>query len=258
MPLNDIILAILIGTILIIMLIASVVIIFLVSRRKINREKLKQHENEIKNLTALTSQITNIQEEERRRLANLLHDDLGALLFGIRSSLFNYTKDGDQNLKPTHTFELIERMSIQLKSYTHNLYPVAFEHGDLIFALNELKNIYKATGKFSIRIYNSFNVSFIPRNEQITLYRITSEWIKNSVTHGMAKNIQVYLYHLDSGLVLEVLDDGISFNFNSSYINSTGMGLKSVIKRINQLDAEYEYSRVETDLNKFKILLNRY
>jgi signal transduction histidine kinase len=106
--------------------------------------------------------------------------------------------------------------------------------------------------KFNSEKYNS---SLKP-DEEISIYRIISELINNTVKHSGAKNIVISFSSSENTLILNYFDDGNGFNFEDAVKSkSTGLGLQNIISRINSFNGTYTTEHPQPKGFGLKIIL---
>jgi len=241
------------GTILLLTLVSAVIFIYLLLQKRVLQEQTKKHKAKVDFQKKLTDQIVKTQEEERKRIAQDLHDECGALILGIKANIESSLDDLGIKEMPGKSESLLDALSSKIRLITHNIYPASFRHGDLESALEKLSEQYNTIHNVKIQIRNDIHLSDIPTNNQVTLYRIITEWLNNSIKHGKAKNIKISFIVVDNNMMIEVEDDGASFNIEDSLRRSNGIGLRGITDRIQQLKSSYQYIQDESGHNILSI-----
>ena len=75
------------------------------------------------------------------------------------------------------------------------------------------------------------------------IFRITQEFLQNSIKHANCKNIFVLLKDTDNSLVLTLKDDGKGFNINA--LNAGGIGLKNMKKRTELIGGQFKLESLD-------------
>ena len=191
-----------------------IVIIAFFLNRKVNRQKIKQLEQE-KQIIAAQSVIEG-ETEERKRLARDLHDGLGGMLSAVKINLDNM--DHLQNVR-----DLLGKSIDELRRLAHNLMPGDLQYG-LRVALEEFCNTIP-----NVRFH--FYGEEIQTDDKIKLlfYRCTFELVNNAVKYANAENINVQLVQESKRIALTVADDGCGFDTTKQ---TKGMGLKNLSDRV--------------------------
>jgi signal transduction histidine kinase len=192
----------------------------------------------------LLKQVIASQEEERRRVARELHDDLGQAL----SALLLDVKTGTGQA-PGHV-DLCRRLEAEVRELIAKVYQLAWDLRPAIlddFGLDSAltRHINKVTERTGLPIDYEFigpksSDSRLPPEVEVVLYRVTQEALNNVVRHASAKRVSVIvLCHADS-VVLIVEDDGKGFDPEASAQPGAraSLGLTGMRERVGLLKGE--------------------
>ena len=194
-------------------------------------------------LRDLADQVMTAQEEERRRIAGELHDDVTQRLatLGIALGLLK------RNPAAAGAWDVLEELSrlqtqiLQLsedvRRLSHSLHPSILEHSDLAASLE--MHCREFTGQHCIA--TSFAArdvpDDVPRPVALALYRIVQESLRNVARHSGATTASVVLAgEGGTRLSLFVIDNGKGFDVGKSKINP-GLGLVSIEERARHIGA---------------------
>ena len=193
------------------------------------------HERE-KELQTLTGRLILGQEEERRRLARELHDDLSqrlAVLAIEAGKTETALKDGqDAVLKPLRG---LRDRAIQIAADVHNLSRRL--HPSILDDLGLSKAVESECARFSTQegvdlVCSAQNIpERLPRDISLSIYRIVQECLNNIAKHACARHVSVSLSESAAGLQLSVKDDGIGFDA-AEVRRRPGLGLSSIRERV--------------------------
>lgn len=206
-------------------------------------QKIKQLEQE-KQLSAVDGMLRG-QEEERSRLARDLHDGLGGMLSGIKSSLT--AMKGDQILPEESVFafgRVIDHLdsSIQeLRRVARNMMPEALVRFGLKDALEDYVNYLNRStaGKLTID-YQTFGLEErIPQNTEIIVFRIVQELLNNVQKHADATQTLVQLIRDEERFHITVEDNGKGFDTNR-LTQEQGIGWLNIRSRVDYLNGALE------------------
>ncbi|MCB0462512.1 MAG: tetratricopeptide repeat protein [Flavobacteriaceae bacterium] len=225
-------------------LILGVIGYLLISQQKLKNKQL-QKENELRD-ALLKIETQNKLQEQRLRISRDLHDNIGAQLTFIISSI--------DNLK--YGFDIKdEKLNNKLNSISSFTTETIYELRDTIWAMNkseisleDLKTrITNYIDKAKISSKNlafQFNVSEkIDQNkafssiEGMNIYRVIQEAIHNAIKHANANTIIVDIERLKSDIQITISDDGIGFDENTI---EKGNGLNNMQKRIEDLNGSFK------------------
>jgi PAS domain S-box-containing protein len=211
-----------------------------VTERQQAEEALKDSENKLR---FLTTQLLSAQEDERRRLSQGLHDELGHALLAMKLDLGAMGKQ----LLPEQT-GLAENLT-ELTSYlddviedVRRLY-LDLTPGDLedLGLTAALKSLCEEFGRHQEKISWSINLDNIdklfPIPVQTALYRIFQEILTNIGKHADPSEVEVTAESRDGQVCFEVSDNGKGFDMNNGWQSSVkaGMGLLALEERIRML-----------------------
>ena len=203
-----------------------------------------------RNIRALAAQLITAQESERRRIAMLLHDDVGQNIatLGLTISRLKRRFPGDSEqfvAELDYLGSQVKELTTQVRELSHQLHPEVLEHLGLIAALEshfvELDHLESMRIRFSATV----NTDPIPPDVAVCLYRVTLEALRNVSLHSGATSADVALKEADGFLVLEVLDHGRGFDIEKVR-HGSGLGLASSEERIRLLSGSLE---IQSDPN---------
>ncbi|SNC59816.1 PAS domain S-box-containing protein [Hymenobacter gelipurpurascens] len=174
--------------------------------------------------------ILTAQEDERRRIAEALHNGVGQLLYAIKLHLENTAELPRTNAG----LALLDEAIRATRGISFELTPGVLEDFGLETALKEL---VKRIPKPPIRLHCDIPRN-LPRTIQVALYRIVQELLNNIMKHAKAGEVFVYLEQVDQQLHLSVEDDGIGFEYQQT-TPSKGIGLSSIRNRVELLNGHF-------------------
>lgn len=215
------------------------------NQQKLKNRQLKK-ENQLKD-ALLKIETQNKLQEQRLRISRDLHDNIGAQLTFIISSL--------DNLK--YGFKIPEKLGSKLKGISEFTTTTIHELRDTIWAMNKDKITFE---DLQIRISNfidqanlaaqnikfNFNVDESVDNDiaftsvkGMNIYRIIQEAINNAVKYAEASIINVDISKQDDTMMISIKDDGKGFDENT--INR-GNGINNMKKRADDMKSKCSIS----------------
>ena len=201
----------------------------------------------------LLKTVIETQEAERGRISNDLHDGIGQSLAAIRLHLDSLRINANGNNKERFVaIDVILDNSVkQLRRIcSDTLPPVLANHG-LIEAVKEL---CATTSSSSFKINFSYSRQFPKLNKSlmIALYRITQEFLNNSLKHSKASQTFVNIKNEDGYIILNLTDNGIGFNINDLMIYN-GQGLKNIRSRVESFNGKINFNSALNKGTEFDI-----
>lgn len=167
------------------------------------------------------------QEEERKRIAVDLHDDLGGRLSSLKLYMQAAAREIPEERKETFrdTTRLLDEAISELRNILFNLSPKTLDENGLEAAIHELAgNIRKITG---LHIETNMDTGGIRigRPVQYVVYRICQELINNTLKHSEASRAYISLVNREDGLVFLYEDNGKGFSIEEV---KAGYGLTNI------------------------------
>lgn len=193
------------------------------------RTAYKKLEDKIETEKQLQREILNVEEKERWRLGQYLHDGTAQNLVGIKMLLDILDPNLQQLDEETkRELEKIKRLVVKsetnIRELSHFILPIEIE-GEISKAFQKLiaqtKELYNVQCEFTLdktvdEIQDAASAS--------SLYYITQEAIRNAVSHGQADEIDIALNADGEFLYLTVKDDGVGYD-ESKESNGRGINI---------------------------------
>ncbi|HET7853177.1 MAG TPA: PAS domain S-box protein, partial [Candidatus Methylomirabilis sp.] len=217
-----------------------------ITRRKRAEEELRAREAALrdsqKDLQDLAGKLLKAQEEERRRLARELHDDLTQRLavLAIEAGRLEQQLQGAPNPaleRLRHMKEQIVKLSADVHGISRQLHPSILDDLGLVSAMeSECANLTQRAG-IAVK-YESHNVpTTLPQDVALCLYRIAQEALWNIAKHAQTTEAFVSLVGTEDAITLSVWDDGVGFD-PAQLHRKPGLGLASMEERVRLIRGE--------------------
>ncbi|MBI5057834.1 MAG: PAS domain S-box protein [Nitrospirae bacterium] len=213
-----------------------------ISVRKQAEKRLLSYQ---KQLQSLTSQISLIEEHEKRRIATELHDCIGQTLAlsKIKLSSLNKTAPSD-DFKSTvkEILQLIEQTIKETRTLTFELSPPILYELGLSQAIQWLTDQFRS--KHGIKITLEYDEGEMPfdNNIRFFLFQAVRELLVNIVKHAKAKRATIKFIRDDNKLKIIVEDDGMGLPDSS--IPYSGYGLFHIRERMNHINGHFEIKSI--------------
>ena len=188
----------------------------------------------------LARRLINAQEEERRRLAGELHDDVSQRLALVAIHL-----DTMRRSPPALRNDLIRELSVlycetdlissDIHQFSHELHPTILERLGLASALRRYCAEFSAHRRVEVHMATSGEESQLDRDTALAFFRIGQECLTNAVKHGGATGCKVSLTYARNRVTLAVEDNGSGFDPKSARAK-TGLGIQSMRERLRSID----------------------
>jgi PAS domain S-box-containing protein len=197
----------------------------------------------------LLSRLITVQEDERRRIARDLHDDLGQKMTALHlklEALCRVTTGGGaahDQAKEAQAF--VRQLDRDLDFFTWELRPAALYDLGLTQALRDF--VEQWTVNYGIASdFEAIGVGHERWRQdiEVNLYRIAQEALNNVYKHARASRVDVVLQRREDELVLSVEDNGVGFDAPASVASrGRGMGLIGMRERSALLGGTLEIER---------------
>jgi len=171
-------------------------------------------QNTTRQLQALSRQVLLAQEQERRRIAIELHDELGQSLTAIKINLqlserFKGQAPADLNLE---SIRIVEDALQQVRNLATALRPSMLDDLGLVPALQWLSDQAAQRGGFSVSFQYDTSSGRVAGDIETVCFRIVQEALTNVTRHARAAAVIIGLSREGGELRLSVRDDGQGFD----------------------------------------------
>jgi PAS domain S-box-containing protein len=214
-----------------------------ITARRRAEEALRDSEQKLR---SLTSQLLTAQEDERKRLAVELHDELGHALLTLKLRLESL---GEQLLPQQVSLKIeISKILIfisetigEVRRLYLDLSPGDLEDLGLTAALESMIEDFVALQekiKWQIKIDNLDGLFPVPI--QIAIYRVVQEALTNIGKHANPDHVSLVIHRDDEQASFVIDDDGQGFDRNQIFSEKKTLGLLSMEERVKILGGAFE------------------
>jgi two-component system sensor histidine kinase UhpB len=172
--------------------------------------------------------VVRAQEEERRRLARDLHDEVNQALTAILLRLEALRQDAPDELGDQlgEVKRLTNQAMEELLKLARQLRPTALDDHGLAAAIEgQVRSFANQTG-IRANVETRGNISRLHPDKQLAVYRVAQEALSNVSQHADARHVDVKLEASERGVILVVRDDGRGFQ-----VPDDGSGLGGMAER---------------------------
>ncbi len=212
----------------------------------IYQSKLNQISKEKKAQEEFTKRLIDVQEADRKRIANDLHDSIGHNLLITKNKLLLSIKNPEDNEYLLNNIrEVSDIISTTLKDVreiSYTLRPYQIERLGLAKAIKSiLDRASKSTGVNFISNIDDIE-KLLPLEVELSLYRIIQECVTNIVKHSQAKEVILNISKGEDDLSILISDDGTGFSLEKVRANSDkhGFGITGMAERIKLFKGRFE------------------
>lgn len=246
---NNVGLLVILGIVVMLMLMAGVLLAVFLSQRKKNQhrktlEKIKEQQQNLLIEAAVRS-----EETERHRIAETLHDEVGAILssaklhlLGIKATALD---ERDQQLHEKGR-NMLNEVIQKVRGISHNL------HSNILkeFGLNEAIRdfVQKTVNGTAIAAETELDDTYNPENNEddISAYRMLQELLNNILKYANATRIHISSSLKNNELDLVIFHNGEGLTqqqFEEFSFRKDGLGLKNIRNRVILLKGKIQFRK---------------
>ncbi|MFW2365659.1 MAG: PAS domain-containing sensor histidine kinase [Desulforhopalus sp.] len=196
----------------------------------------------------LTRRLIGGIEEERRALANDIHDEFGQLL-----TLLQFDVESLQNALPPGTaeatkkcgkvMEQIQNLAEKMRATTSRLRPDVLDHLGLVPTLEwYIEDIKNRRNDLQIAFQAIGLKKRLPPAVELVLYRVFQEGLNNVTKHSGASNVSIQLTYNHPDIIFMIRDDGCGFAVGDEGVPvdtpGKSIGLLSMQERVSSLHGD--------------------
>ena len=201
----------------------------------------------------LFNSVMQAKEQEKKRISEELHDDIGSRLNALRMML---------KKKELADLEEIDGQLVQISKrvrvLSNELIPSTLQATGLMRSLRELISGIDRTGALSascqIELLDNIHYS---DEINLSIYRIVQELLNNIIKHAYATAVQLSAHMSSEELIIELVDNGSGFQPTRANLTSkqNNLGLKNIASRSQYIDARIQFELIQPKGTKVKIRL---
>jgi PAS domain S-box-containing protein len=213
-----------------------------------NARLLQVVKKHTQDLRELSSQLMKVQENERKRIAQELHDEVGQMLQSMKMNLDRIKRN--LSAKPRRlegvedwlldTEKLLADTIDDIRTLTFDLRPSMLDDFGLIPTLRWYVENHSRRSNIQVSLKTKDKRYRFPPDIEVTLYRIIQEALTNVSKHAKATEASVSVSQKNSTVILSVRDNGIGFDTSKVLSVPRGIGLLNIKERINLLGGSFE------------------
>lgn len=251
---------ILVGTFIMMVFVAGIIYFIFLYQTRLFAQREEMQKKEAAQQKALFRAGYESQENERKRIAQDLHDEIGANLstLSIYNNLLSLKINEEGREVLSKSKKLINNTVHNLRAISKSLTPAVLENFGLSRALHfVLENISDAQEiKHTIELDE--NLSQVPPDLALMLYRVTQELANNTAKYAQATEIKLELFFDENGLCYTYADNGVGFDLKTAkhtMLNgktSSGLGLKNIESRVTSFEGKFQLKAEPNKGVKFK------
>lgn len=209
-----------------------------INERKQAEEALRQSQEELRQLASYQERI---KEDERKRIAREIHDELGQNLLALRIDIsMLHARTGTThpklNRKVHSVLDHIDSTMKAMRAIINNLRPAVLDLGLNAAIEWQVKEFQRRTG-IECDLAMQEEELVVDDNRATALFRILQESLNNVLRHAQATRARIELEQVGRLLRMKVADNGIGI-FPGCRRKANSFGLVGIKERISTLGGE--------------------
>jgi signal transduction histidine kinase len=198
----------------------------------------------------IKAEITTL-ENERRRIAADLHDEVGPLLSAVKLQINNVegNDDFDRDLiqkSSMHIDDIIKKM----REISNDLLPNILVRKGLVAAIQDFVSKIKSASNIQIDFQHNEAMRFDTASE-VNIYRIAQEIIHNAIKHSRASRLVIQLQLTEKIVKLASEDNGLGFDIDEVRKTKGGLGLLNLQSRTDVMGGEFHFESAKGKGTKY-------
>lgn len=201
-------------------------------------------ENYHRTLKKLTTELSLVEEKQRKEIAVNIHDHLSQLLVVSMMKLTDIKEaisGADTQTELATVMNYISEALENTRKITYDLSPPILYELGLIEAMHWLTEKIQNEHHLKTEFKTDLNEIELPESKLILIFRIIQELVNNTVKHAMADFLKIEINEAESLLTVLVSDNGVGFNVKSltnAKIGKGRFGLFAIRERVQILDGK--------------------
>ncbi|WP_294622983.1 cache domain-containing protein [uncultured Roseovarius sp.] len=192
-------------------------------------------------LKRLTQRVFDAQEEERSRVARELHDGISQILVGVRYALDAAKRrlsmgDARASENLDRGIEHLSGAIQEVRRISRDLRPGVLDDLGVGPAIKALAEDFGERTGIKVEFETVVFRNRLDDEAKIALYRVAQEALTNIERHARANTVVIDVRGHKHGATLRISDDGCGIDHAQSAMPATGLGLRNMQERIEQLD----------------------
>lgn len=203
-------------------------------RMDANRRSLEASQTQLRHLTA---QLLTAQEDERRRIARELHDDVNQRVVSLAYEIDNQLQQTpDLPVDAREALQLVKNevadLSDHVRDLARRLHPSVLDDLGIASALQVCAQEFQQRERIPVHLTLQKANRPLDRNLSQCLFRVTQEALRNVAKHAKATQIHLALTFSEDHVMLQIDDDGCGFTPQQRQNAHQGLGLISMGERV--------------------------
>jgi len=224
-------------------------------------EAIQTLEQQARQVRTLTAELTLAEQRERRRLADVLHDEVQQLLVAtrLRAHMLGRAEDAEIRHGAQEIIELIEEVLAATRSLTGELSPPTLRNGNVLSALEWLTRWMRDRHRLTVRLAHPAGPApLLSEDRAVLVYQCVRELLLNTVKYAKVKAADVTVTQDAADLTVTVTDAGVGFDPTSLRVaggTEGGFGLFGIRERLESVGGRLEIASAVGQGSRFTLMV---
>ncbi len=227
------------GTLAMLILALGLFFFFVTYQKRIFAKQLEMNQIKSEQQEELLRTTLFAQEKERKRFAEDLHDEIGAMLSAVKLNLARLEKKAEEPVTrnlAANARSNVEEVILHIRRITRALLPPSLERFGLGIAISELISWIEKAENSRMVFHEGGNVRRFDTRKEMTVFRIVQELLNNALKYSAASRIDIRLKYTATHLFALVADNGTGFSVDAA--RGKGLGLQNLEGRARVMNAQ--------------------
>lgn len=213
----------------------AIVIVEDINERKRTEDEIRAYQEQLR---AMASEISLVEERERRRLATDLHDNIGQTLALAQIKLGEFKELAESNAMSGSLDEIRQLVELAIKSsreLTFELSPPILYDLGFESAVEWFGDYLQEHHGLQVSVQADEHYKPLGNETMVLLFQMVRELMLNAAKHAQGQKVEVSIRRDGDNLLIDVTDDGVGFHrqqLETSREKPRGFGLFSIRERI--------------------------
>lgn len=211
----------------------------------------------VKSQKKILDAIYNAQENEKTRIAEDLHDNIGASLSALKlriEAISEDSTDAKSSALAKESNQLLDTVIGDLRIIVRNQASKYLINNGFNNELNRFKNQFSSNKKINFQFTVSEHLPSLDNSLGVNLFRIIQELVNNSVKHSNCTSIVLSIFKSENKIVMKYEDNGKGFDPEEE--NQKGMGLSNINARVKLFNGKYEVESLKGTKTSYEFIFD--
>jgi NO-binding membrane sensor protein with MHYT domain len=189
------------------------------------------------------------QENERRRIARVLHEDVGQLLTAVRLNLQRLASQdrGGPDAIVRESLDLVDESLTRVRELSGELRPTVLDDLGLGEAVEWFATRQAQRSGYAVVIEQALGVSRLPESVETAAFRIAQQALTNIARHARAKTVRIEMSRDAEAIEISVQDDGVGFEVAAATVRARAgesLGLVDMAEMAEMVGGDFSITSV--------------